>query len=177
MRNPSYRFGCLLLSPAKWLTQEWLYRTRDVSQIFGRSVTRSVGRLVGWGRLVGRSVGWLVCRSVGWLVGWFVGRLVGSLVGWLVGWLVSWLVGWLVSWLVGWLVGWKSYIGAESAQCCLWLRKSQSPSAVRRKFSTKCHKKSPQRMAVLVWYSRFVETGCVSDRSQASGDLVLQLRR
>jgi hypothetical protein len=42
-RNPSYCSKCLILSPAKRLTQKWLIRPRDVSS----TLNTLVGRLAG----------------------------------------------------------------------------------------------------------------------------------
>ena len=67
------------------------------------------------------------------------------------------------------LVTMESYAGAERVQCCLWFHESQSPTSLQRKFRTKYHKKSPQRMAILPWYNRFVEIGCDSRREPGQG--------
>ena len=72
--------------------------------------------------MIGRSVGWLVCRSVGQSVGWSIGRLIDRSVGRSVGWLVGWLVGWSVGRLVDWLVGQRSVgrlVGRQLKQVAL----------------------------------------------------------
>jgi len=44
----------------------------------------------------------------------------------------------------------ESYNAVKRAQCCLWFHHSQLPTSVHRKFRTKYHKKSPQRMSTVV---------------------------
>ena len=63
----------------------------------------------------------------------------------------------------------ESYSGAERVQCCLWFHESQTPTSVQRKFKTKYHKKSPQRITILEWWNRFLETGLASHRQPGQG--------
>jgi hypothetical protein len=52
----------------------------------------------------------------------------------------------------------ESYTNVECAEFCGWFHESPSSASIQRKFKTKYHKNSPQRMTILTWYNRFVET-------------------